>query len=112
VARNDQVEIQQALEQYRRAYERLDADAAQTVWPSVDQRALARAFDSLASQELAFEACAFDIAGPAATARCRGSSTYTPRVGNQRPRVESRQWTFRLRKEAAGWKIQTAQAGR
>jgi hypothetical protein len=109
VARSEPNDIQQALDHYRHAYQRLDAGAAQTVWPSVDVRALARAFDTLASQELVFEACLFDIAGEAATAQCRGTSTYTPKIGNHRPRLEPRQWTFRLRKEAEGWKIQSAQ---
>lgn len=112
VARTEQLEIQRALAQYRDAYQRLDADAAQAIWPSVDVRALARAFDSLDSQELAFETCVFDIAGGAATAQCRGSATYTPKVGGRSARLESRQWTFRLLKGAEGWKIQSAQTRR
>ena len=55
VARNEQSEIQRALGQYRNAYQRLDAEAARAVWPSVDVRALSRAFDSLESQQLEFD---------------------------------------------------------
>jgi hypothetical protein len=111
-ARTEQSEIQRALGQYRNAYQRLDAEAARAVWPSVDVRALSRAFDSLTSQQLAFDTCLFEIAGEAATAQCRGSATYTPKVGNRAPKVEARQWTFHLRKEDEGWKIQSAQARR
>jgi hypothetical protein len=112
VARSDQNEIQRTLGQYRSAYERLDAEGAQAVWPSVDVRALARAFDSLSSQELEFETCLFDIAGQVATAQCQGSATYTPKVGGRGPKAEKRQWTFRLRKVDEAWKIESAQAKR
>ena len=112
VARTEQSEIQRTLGQYRTAYQTLDAEAARAVWPSVDVRALARAFDSLTSQQLAFETCQFDIAGEAATAQCRGSATYIPKVGSRGPKLEPRQWTFHLRKVDEGWKIQSAQTRR
>jgi hypothetical protein len=110
--RNEQSEIQQTLGQYRAAYQRLDAQAARTVWPSVDARALGRAFSSLTSQQLAFDSCIFDITGNNATAHCTGSATYTPKVGGGGPRSELRQWTFRLQKAPDGWKIQSAQIRR
>lgn len=112
VARTEQSEIQRTLGQYRSAYSLLDAEAARAVWPSVDVRALARAFDSLTSQQLAFETCQFNIIGEAATAQCRGSATYTPKVGGRGPKLEPRQWTFHLRKVDEGWKIQSAQTRR
>jgi len=112
VARTDQSEIQQTLGQYRSAYQLLDAQAARAVWPSVDVRALARAFDGLTSQDLAFDTCLFEIAGEAATAQCRGSASYTPKIGGRAARLESRQWTFHLRKLDEGWKIQSVQARR
>jgi hypothetical protein len=112
VARTEQSEIQRTLGQYRTAYQTLDAEAARAVWPSVDVRALARAFDSLTSQQLAFETCQFEIAGEAATAQCRGSATYIPKVGSRGPKLEPRQWTFHLRKVDEGWKIQSAQTRR
>ena len=112
VARTDQSEIQRTLGQYRSAYQLLDAQAARAVWPSVDVRALARAFEGLTSQELAFDTCLFEIAGEAATAQCRGSASYTPKIGGRAARLESRQWTFQLRKLDEGWKIQSVQARR
>jgi hypothetical protein len=110
--RSEQSEIQQTLGQYRTAYQRLDAQAARTVWPSVDARALGRAFSSLTSQQLAFDSCVFDITGNNATAHCTGSASYTPKVGGGGPRSELRQWTFRLQKAPDGWKIQSAQIRR
>ena len=112
VARTEQTEIQRALGQYRNAYQQLDAQAARAVWPSVDVRALARAFESLTSQELAFDTCLFEIAGESATAQCRGSATYTPKIGGRAARLEPRQWTFQLRKVDESWKIQSVQARR
>ena len=112
VVRTEQNEIQRALGQYRSAYQLLDAQAARAVWPSVDVKALARAFDSLTSQELAFDTCLFEITGEAATAQCRGSATYTPKIGGRTARLEPRQWTFHLRKVDESWKIQTVQARR
>jgi hypothetical protein len=111
-ARTEQNGIQQVLGRYRSAYERLDADAAQAVWPSVDARALARAFDSLASQELAFDNCEVNVAGETATAQCRGSARFKAKIGGREARLESREWVFQLRKAADGWKIQTAQTKR
>jgi hypothetical protein len=105
----EESEIQRALGQYRTAYQRLDAEAARSVWPSVDVRALGRAFNTLNSQELVFDACVFEITGEVATARCRGTATYTPKLGSRKPRLEPRQWTFRLRKLSESWKIETAQ---
>jgi hypothetical protein len=111
-ARTERSEIQRTLAQYRAAYDLLDAQAAQAVWPSVDVRALARAFDTLASQQLAFETCELQIAGESATAECRGSATYAPKIGNRGPKLEPRRWTFRLKKQGEEWKIQSAQTMR
>jgi hypothetical protein len=111
-APSEHSEIERTLAQYRSAYQRLDAEAAQAVWPSVDVRALARAFDTLASQQLAFENCQLEIAGQSATAECRGSATYAPKIGNREPKLEPRQWTFHLHREPEGWKIQSAQTRR
>jgi hypothetical protein len=112
VVRTEQSEIQRTLGQYRIAYSRLDAQAARTVWPTVDASALARAFDGLASQELSFDSCRFDIAGESATAHCSGTATYTRKVGGRGPRSEARHWVFQLRKGAEGWTIQSTQTRR
>lgn len=93
------------LRRYEVAYGRLDARAAQAVWPSVDARALARAFEGLESQTLQFDRCDLDVQGALANAACRGQATYVRRVGSKAPRTEPRQWTFRLRKVDEEWQI-------
>lgn len=106
----DEEAIGQVLEQYVDAYNRLDARAARRVWPSVDERALARAFAGLESQGIAFEACDLELDGLGATANCLGRARYVPRVGDRDPINQSRRWTFRLHRVAAGWEIVNAEA--
>ena len=57
----------------RLAYSRLDATAAQEVWPAVNRSALAGAFDGLASQRLSFERCQVSISGSRPTPTALGS---------------------------------------
>jgi len=108
----DKDQIDRALDQYRQAYERLDARAARAVWPGVNERALARAFEGLESQGLNFDNCEVDLADAAATAVCQGSARYVPKVGSKEPQVEPRRWTFKLRKSGEAWEIETVQTGR
>lgn len=105
-----QQQIYAALHEYERGYERLDADAVRAVWPSVDARALARAFHDLKSQTLVFDRCDIDVARVQAVAACRGRATYQTRVGEQAARTESREWTFKLRKSDEAWQIVSASA--
>jgi hypothetical protein len=105
---SDEAHIQATLRRYEAAYGRLDARAAQSVWPSVDARALARAFDGLDSQTLQIERCDVQVRGALAEAACQGSTTYVRRVGSKTPRTEARQWSFRLEKVGEEWQIQTA----
>ena len=109
---NDEVQIKQALQRYRSAYDGLDARLARTVYPAVNEAALARAFDSLESQSLTFDACDVELHGDGATAVCRGSARYVPKIGSREPRTEPRSWTFALRKNGADWKIESARAER
>ena len=112
VAVNDEQLVREALQKYRWAYEELSAASAHDIWPGVDEAALARAFDGLASQSLTFQDCAVEIEGLAATATCRGTTQYVPKVGSRVPRVEPRRWNFSLRKRGAGWQIENARAER
>jgi hypothetical protein len=98
------------LQQYRRAYEQLDAQSAAAVWPRVDISALQRAFEGLASQRLTFDRCDVKIQSSVGTAVCHGSTRYVPKVGSREPRVEPRTWTFGLQKIGDDWQIQTARA--
>jgi tetratricopeptide (TPR) repeat protein len=108
----DDVLVKQVLQRYRSAYEGLDAQSAQAVWPAVNQTALARAFDGLESQSLTFDACDVRLRGEAATATCHGSARYVPKVGSRDPKVESRVWNFTLHKAGSDWKIESARAER
>lgn len=101
------------LGQYRRAYDTLDARAAQVVWPDVDSAALQRAFDGLVSQRLTFQSCQLQVTGAVATAACRGTARYTPRVGDREARDEPRNWRLTLRKTASDeWRIESARVAR
>jgi hypothetical protein len=109
---DDNLLVKQTLQQYRTAYEGLDAQSAHAVWPAVNQAALARAFDGLESQSLTFDACEVRVRGESAIAICQGSARYVPKIGNRQPRTEPRVWNFSLRKAGADWKIDSARAER
>ena len=111
-APDDNALVRQVLQRYRTAYEGLDAQSAQAVWPAVNQAALARAFEGLESQSLTFDACDVRLRGEAANVTCRGSARYVPKVGSRDPRVESRVWNFALRKTGSDWKIDSVRAER
>jgi hypothetical protein len=109
---DDEDRVREALQQYRRAYESLDAQSARAVWPRVDGAALQRAFDGLQSQRLMFDQCEVQVRGASGSAVCHGTTRYVPKVGSRDPRVEPRTWTFALRKAGDGWQIDSARAER
>jgi hypothetical protein len=104
----DEDHIHGALTRWRAAYSALDASAAREVWPSVDARALERAFQALKSQELRFDRCNVAVDGSSARAICSGQAIYVPRVGRQSSRAMSREWTFELKKADQRWTIASA----
>jgi len=106
----DEADIRSTLTRFRTAYSQLDASAARDVWPSVDRRALERAFQSLKSQELRFDRCSLTVTGARAQAACTGRAIYVPRIGDQSPRFSSREWTFELQKAAERWTIASARS--
>jgi len=107
----EQQGVRAALKQYEQAYERLDANAVRAVWPSVDARALARAFHDLKSQALVFDRCNVSLdTAHAASAECRGRATYETRAGEQSARTEHLEWTFQLEKNNEAWRIVKASA--
>jgi hypothetical protein len=97
--------VRRALHSYETAYEALDVPAAAAVWPSVDRRALARAFDTLKSQGLDFKSCAITVTDGSATARCRGTLQIVRKVGNSMPLTAEQEWVFKMRRLGADWKI-------
>jgi hypothetical protein len=104
--------VRQALQRYRVAYEGLDAGSAQAVWPAVNEDALAKAFDGLTSQTLTFDDCRVQLQNERATATCRGTTRYVPKVGSREPRTEPRVWSFSLWKNDGEWKIDNARVER
>jgi hypothetical protein len=112
VRANEEGLVHQVLQRYRYAYDDLDARSARAVWPAVNEAALTRAFQSLQSQQLTFDACDVQLRGGLATATCRGTARYVTKVGSRDPHIEPRVWNFTLKKLGDDWKIETARAER
>jgi hypothetical protein len=108
----DRRDVTATLNAYAHAFAQLDARAARAVWPSVDERALARAFSGLTSQDIAFADCAIHVNGARADAACHGTASYVAKVGKDDRRVEPRTWQFQLERDGDAWKIATAEARR
>lgn len=100
--------VHMVVEEYRAAYERLDASAAKNIWPSVDARALRHAFNQLSEQRLNFQSCGVSISGDVASARCRGQAEYLPKVGSRRALVKAGEWVFDLARQDTAWHIVSA----
>jgi hypothetical protein len=98
------------LNRYEHAFSALDANAAQAVWPSVDVKALGRAFDQLDEQTFALEGCDINVAGARAEAECAGNARYIRKVGKRALRVEPRHWHFKLRQLDDQWVIDAVDA--
>ena len=97
--------IQAVLGRYQGAFRALDSAAASAVWPTVDRKALSRAFERLEEQRIEFDKCQITIEGRHAVAACDGHTRYVPKVGNRSPRTEARQWTFTLLRQEQRWLI-------
>jgi hypothetical protein len=103
VVRSDADAVRAVLDQYQSAFSHLDASRAKAIWPSVDEKALGRAFGQLERQQVVLEGCDVKVADQRAVAACRGQASYVPRVGNKAARVEPRRWSFTLRKTGESW---------
>ncbi|MEN3339275.1 MAG: hypothetical protein V7647_2951 [Acidobacteriota bacterium] len=103
-----QAAIRATLSRYEAAYSGLNVSAARAVWPAVDERALARAFDGLASQRVALEKCDVAVSGTTARATCSGSADWTPKVGGGQ-RHQNRRWAFELANAGGTWQIVRAE---
>lgn len=99
--------VRGVLDRYAAAYTRLDVDAASAAWPRVNRGALARAFDGLASQEISLGNCQVTVTGATASAACRGTAKWTPKIGGGE-HTDARTWTFDLARASGGWQIVTA----
>jgi hypothetical protein len=97
--------VRRALRSYQEAYGRLDVAGAADVWPTVDRRALSRAFDTLKSQGLDFQSCTVTVTGVRATARCRGTLQFVRKVGSPLALTADQEWVFTMRQIGGHWKI-------
>ena len=102
---DESLRIRSILMRYETAYNRLDAKAASSVWPGVNESALGRAFDGLLSQKVSLGLCDITVIGERAAASCAGKARWEPRVGGGLQTAD-RHWNFSLRKTDDGWKIQ------
>ena len=102
--------VHDVLGKYRSAYSRLNASAAASIWPTVDAKALGKAFERLETQEIEFDRCDVVLTGSRAVATCGGRARYVPKVGNKSAHVEARQWRFDLRKANETWLIEGVSA--
>lgn len=98
--------VEAVLGQYASAFTALDARRAKAVWPTVNQKNLERAFDSLEEQVFDLGECDITVLPPRALALCDGTARYTPKVGNRKPRTEARRWSFALRQTGPDWAIE------
>ena len=97
--------VRQLLDEYTGAFERRDVRATKALYPTVDGKALKRAFEQITSQRVTLESCDITLSGSTANARCRGSATYKPRIGTRPVQIASLDWTFDLSKQDTSWRI-------
>jgi hypothetical protein len=97
--------IRSVLYRYESAYNRLDATAASSLYPGVDEAALDRAFKGLLSQRVSLGLCDITVIGDIGGASCAGKARWEPRVGGG-VQTADRHWTFNLRKSGDAWKIE------
>jgi hypothetical protein len=97
--------VRAAIGRYEAAFEQMDVEAAAEVWPSVDRRALARAFDTLESQGLTLDTCDVEVDGTSGRAHCTGRIQFVRKFGSATPRVSPQQWLFKVRKLGEAWII-------
>ena len=102
--------IRDVLDHYTRSFETMDPRATKAVYPSVDDRALQKAYRALDGQQVRLSSCGVSIDGPDANARCRGTATYHPKVGPRAVQLTDVEWMFNLARSDAGWQIVNANA--
>ena len=109
-SRTEEQIVLEVLREYARAYEHLDVRATKVVYPTVDDRALRRAFANIEDQRVSLTKCDVSISssGEGAAARCSGKATYRTKVGSRVFHLTDRQWMFDLSRGGSGWQILNA----
>ena len=108
----DQAAVRETLDHYADAYAGMDVRATAAVWPSVDRRALTRAFATLKSQGLTFDSCNINVNDTSATAHCRGTVQFVRKIGSPTPLTAPQEWRFVMRKLGGTWTIDEVTATR
>ena len=85
-------------------YSDLDADAVASIYPKLDRKALARAFQTLNWQQILFDECRILVGGTTADATCAGTVLWTPKVGRGWSE-QRREWRFALNEVDGRWSI-------
>ena len=98
-------DIRTLLQRYEQAYDHRDVQTAATLWPSLDQRALTRAFAGLDRQDVSFDCCDIDASGERGSAVCVGTVRYVPSVGRGVEKEGRITWTFDLTRSGEDWRI-------
>jgi hypothetical protein len=107
-AQSQESAVRDLLGEFQAVYGRLDAAGAKKLWASVDERALARAFENLESQRLTLDGCRIQLGTTRALATCNGLTTYVGKLGGREQSRRSK-WTFSLTKAGETWQIQTVE---
>jgi hypothetical protein len=107
---NQTQRVLRVIQEYTRAFERLDIQATKAVYPSAPDRELRRAFRDLEGQRIRLDNCGVSISGSGqdANARCQGDYTYRPKVGSGLVRLNGREWIFSLSRNEGAWQILNA----
>ena len=105
LARDPRTLINGVLLRYADAYDRRDVNAAAVLWPTLDRRALTRAFASLTRQDVDFERCTVDVAEARGAATCVGTVRYVPTIGRGVEKEGRITWTFDLVRAGEQWQI-------
>lgn len=93
------------VREYAAAYSRMDARAAQAVWPTADRQALASRFNGLREQRLTLSGCRGQLLDVGAAVACKGILRYRPRVGDHSTRTREGTWRFELAPDGDTWRI-------
>jgi hypothetical protein len=108
--RTAEAAVRETISRYQAAYADLDVQAAAAIWPSVDRRALGRAFAALESQGLVLDSCEVRVEEPTATAHCRGEIAFVRKVGPSVQSTVPQQWLFKMRRSDEEWIIEAVAA--
>jgi hypothetical protein len=102
---SDRQAVDSLLNVYKESYTRRDASLLAAVWRGVETDKLARAFESVATQELKFYRCKVSMEDARATASCLGRLVFVPRVGAPYPRERGLTYAFEFSRNEGRWLI-------